>query len=142
MRSTIMWAEVVKASNDKGPYKLVRVKSDDHEFTATVIEPTGFHGSPMKGGKVLVALPDGDMGKATVIGGIAPKDRVDGQKEAELTLMNHKSAVSVKFGDDGKITLTGNVVINGPVEINGDITHNGNMNTSGVHTDSNGPHTA
>lgn len=142
MRSTIMWAEVVKASNDKGPYKLVRVKSDDHEFTATVIEPTGFHGSPMKGGKVLVALPDGDMGKATVIGGIAPKDRVDGQKEAELTLMNHKSSVSAKFGDDGKITLTGNVVINGPVEINGDITHNGNMTTSGVHTDSNGPHTA
>ncbi len=142
MAAMMFWAEVVKPSNDQGPYKLIRVKADGHEFTATVVESQGFHGSPMQGGKVLIALPDGDMGKAVALGGVPPKDRRDGQKEAEVGMKNHKAGTVLYMHDDGSIELKGDIKITGSLELTGDFTHTGNYTQSGVHTDSNGPHTA
>lgn len=147
----IFWGEVIKASNDSGPYKGLRVQADGHEFNAQVVETGGYHQSPMVGSQVLIALPDGDMGKAVIIGGQAPKDRVDGQKEGMITLKNHKRGQTIEFDDDGNvnITVSGNVTINASklvieadIEITGDITQTGDYNQSGVHVDSNGPHTA
>mgnify|MGYP003493605044 CR=1 FL=1 len=141
--ANIFWGEIVGESKDKGPYRLVRVKADDHEFTATVLEPSGFHGSPLKSGKVMVALPDGDMGRATVIGGIPPKDRWDGLKPGEVGVKNHKSGIELHLGDDGTLSLKATkFVIQADVEITGNITHTGNYDQSGVHVDNNGPHTA
>lgn len=162
--ATIMFGEVTTVSNDKGPFKGLRVKSDDHEFPAEVLETGGYHQSPMKGSKVVVALVGGDMGKAFIIGGQAPKDRVDGQKEGMVTIKNHKRGQNVVMDDDGNITVTlsathttdandvvvnastttinGDVEINGTMTFNGQINHTGNMSTSGVHTDSIGNHDA
>lgn len=154
---TLMWAEVVKPSNDKGPFKGLRVQADGHEFNAQVLEPGGFHQSPMTGSLVLVALVDGDMGKAAVLGGQAPKDRVDGQTEGMLTIKNHKNGQYLTMDASGnvKISLGGtcsikadkfvveaDVEITGSVKITGDITQSGDFNQSGTHIDNNGPHTA
>jgi phage baseplate assembly protein gpV len=149
--TTLFWAEVIQPSKDAGPYKGVRVQADGHEFNAMVLEPGGFHQSPMMGSQILVALPDGDMGKAVVIGGQAPKDRVDGQKEGMLTIKNHKTGAFTQMDADGNVNTetSGNVtikcaklIVTGDVEITGNITQTGDFNQSGVHTDSNGPHTA
>lgn len=153
----IFWGEVIKVSNDAGPYKGVRVQADGHEFSAQVVESGGYHQSPMEKSQVLIALPDGDMGKAVIIGGQAPKDRVDGQKEGMVTFKNHKRGQTVEMDDSGNVNITcsGNVTmtaaklivtadveITGAVEITGDITHTGANTQTGIHVDSNGPHTA
>lgn len=140
--ATIFWAEVTEPSNDKGPYKLARVKSDDHEFNAQVLDSMGAFGNPMKGGQALVVLPDGVMEKAVIIGGVPPAKRRDGTVEAESGMGNFKAGTEMIFKDDGTIVFKGKVIINGDVEINGNIQQTGNFNQSGVHTDSNGPHTA
>lgn len=152
MHNVVMfWGEVVKPSNDKGPYKGLRVQADGHEFNAQVLEPGGFHQSPMEKSQVLIALPDGDMGKAIIVGGQAPADRVDGQTEGMVTIKNHKTGQSIQMDASGNVTIdlsgtcaikAAKLTIDANVEINGDITHNGDNNQSGVHTDSNGPHTA
>lgn len=152
-----MWAKVVEESKDAGPYKLVRVKADGHEFTARVLESGGFHQSPLKDSDVLIAMPDGNIGKASIIGGQPPKDRVDGQKPGMVTLKNHKKGQTVEMDNEGNINVTisgehktdaSKVIINAPVkivgdvEITGDITQAGDFNQTGIHTDSNGDHTA
>lgn len=138
----IFWAEVIESSNDKGPYKLVRVKSDEHEFTAKVVDSMGTFGNPMKGGQALVALPDGVMEKAVVIGGVPPAKRRDGTVGGEAGMGNFEKGTEIIFKNDGTIVLTGKVIINGDVEINGNMVQHGNFNQSGIHTDTNGPHTA
>lgn len=157
MNATIFWGEVLKPSNDKGPYKGLRVQADEHEFNAQVIESGGYHQSPMTGSQVLVLLPDNDMGKAVIIGGQAPADRVDGQTEGMVTIKNHKNGQSISMDASGNVNINlagtcsikadqitmdaSTVVVNADMEINGDITHKGNNNQSGIHVDSNGPHT-
>lgn len=139
----MFWGEVVSVSNDAGPFKLARVRADGHEFTAQVLEPGGFHQSPTVGSQVLVGLPDGSMGKAVIIGGQAPKDRVDGQTEGMVTIKNHKNGQTLQMDAAGNVTITGGkLIVNADVEINGNMTQNGNFSQSGVHTDNNGPHTA
>lgn len=158
MSATIFWGEVLKPSNDKGPYKGLRVQADDHEFNAQVIESGGYHQNPMTGSQVLVLLPDNDMGKAVIIGGQSPADRVDGQTEGMVTIKNHKSGQSITMDSSGNVNINlagtcsikadkitmkaATVIVDANMEINGNITHKGNNNQSGVHTDSNGPHTA
>lgn len=157
MNSTIFWGEVLSPSNDAGPYKGLRVQADGHEFNAQVVEVGGYHQSPMQGSQVLIMLPDGDMGKAVIVGGQSPADRVDGQSEGMVTIKNHKSGQTIEIDANGNVNITlsgtcaiksdkmtvdaSKMTINAEMEINGNITHNGDNNQSGVHTDSNGPHT-
>lgn len=150
MNITAFFGEVVKPSNDAGPYKGVRVQADGDEFNAQVFEPGGFHQSPMVGSQVLVILPDNDMSKAVILGGQAPSDRVDGQTEGMLTLKNHKNGQFLTMDASGNIVVelggtfsikAAKLSIDADVEINGDISQNGNFNQNGIHVDSNGPHT-
>jgi phage gp45-like len=153
----MFWAEVIEESKDSGPYKMVRVRADGNEFNARVLETGGFHQSPLNGSDVFVALPDGALGKAVIVGGQPPKDRVDGQKPGMVTLKNHKQGQTIEMDNEGNLNVTingtnkidaGNVVINADVTINGNITidgsitQEGDFSQNGVHTDSNGPHTA
>lgn len=115
--SNLFWGKVLGPSKDKGPYKLLRMRADGHEFNAKVLESYGFHSSPMTDGESLIALPDGDMGKATIIGGLPPKDRVDGLKEGETGLKNHKHGQMISLNDNGDIVIkspSGIVHINPP----------------------------
>lgn len=139
----MFWAEVHEESKDAGPYPQAVVKADGDTYRATILNTSGFHGSPLKGGKVLVALPDGDPAKAVIVGGIPPKDRQDGFKPGEVGNKNHKSGVGFKLEDDGTFHVYGTKMkIDCDLEITGTITHTGDYNQSGVHIDNNGPHTA
>lgn len=143
MHINMFWAEVHEESKDSGPYPQITVKADGDSYRATVLESSGYHGSPLKGGKVLVAFPDGDPAKAVVIGGIPPKDRQDGYKPGESGIKNHKSGCVIKLNDDNSISFEASKFkFTGDFEITGNITQTGNFTQSGIHTDSNGPHTA
>ena len=140
---SVFWAEVEEESKDSGPYPQIKVKADGDSYRATVLETSGYHGSPLKGGKVLVAFPDGDPAKAVVIGGIPPKDRQDGFKPGEVGLKNHKNGIGIKLEDDGTISMNATKVkITADIEITGNISMTGAFTQDGIHTDSNGPHTA
>jgi hypothetical protein len=95
---------VVGESNDKGPFKLIRVVADGKEMDAEVIDIAGFEGSPLKHSRVLLLMADDDDGKAFAIP-YGPKvaDRTDQQKPGEFTLKNHKRQQKMVFKDDGSI---------------------------------------
>lgn len=99
------WGEVVKASNDKGPYKLIRVQSDGHELTAIVLESYGVQGSPLNKGQCLLLPIDGDEGKMVAIVMPPPSKRTDQQKEGEVTYINHDTGNSIKHDVDGNTTI-------------------------------------
>lgn len=151
MSNTSYYAELIEVSKDAGPYKLAKVKAFGNEFYVHIAEPQGLQSNPINGSLVLVTKADGDLGKAfgTVLP--PPKDRVDAQKEGEATYINHKAGQTMKFDEDGNVTITCSgtttinaekLVIKADVEIEGDIEQTGDYSQSGVHTDSNGPHTA
>jgi len=136
------FVEIVGPSNDKGPYKLAQVTSDGSEITGYLAESSGFASNPLKGG-IGIAIPiAGDEGKVVIIPMAPASGRYDGLKEGEAKIGNLKNGISAFFNDAGEIVLTGKVIIHGDVEINGNITHTGDNNQSGIHIDSNGPHTA
>lgn len=115
------WGEIIEESNDKGPYKLVKMRADGHEFVATILEPYGVQGSPIAKGQGLVIPVDGDMGKAVVIPMPPPAARVDQQKPGELTLINHKAGITIKLADDGTVTITATkIVLDGNVYLGGE----------------------
>lgn len=98
----IRWAEVVEVSNDKGPHKLCTVECDGKQMDAYVGEVFGMQSVPHKGAMVLIALPDGDEGKGVIIASMPrPKDRVDKQKEGEVTLKNHDTGNKIQHDKDG-----------------------------------------
>jgi len=98
---------VHEESQDKGPHKLVKVVADGKVMDAKVIDLTGVTGSPLKGSEVVILCADDDDGKAYVVAlGPATADRVDGMKPGELDLRNHKHGQSIKFDDDGHMTIT------------------------------------
>lgn len=139
---TARFVRIVGPSNDKGPYKLINVDSDGHEIEAYVMESSGFSSAPMTDG-IAIAFPiAGDEGKVVILPLAPAKDRYDGLAEGEAKMGNLKKGTVIHFDDAGNIVLTGKVIINGNMEFNGDIAHDGSMTTSGVHTDSTGPHTA
>lgn len=106
MPEEMRWGEVVGASNDKGPYKLVRVQSDGQEVTAIVLEPYGVQGSPMKKGQAILIPIDGDEGKMVAIIMPPPAKRTDGQKEGEVSYPNHDTGNTIKHDVDGNTTIT------------------------------------
>lgn len=104
--SSIRWAEVIKPSNDRGPYKMVEVESDGHTFIAHVIEPYGVQSSPLKGGQALIIPVDDDEGKAVALILPPPAKRTDQQKEGEASFVSHKTGNALKHDDDGHTTIT------------------------------------
>ncbi|MFP3921669.1 MAG: hypothetical protein ACLFPA_12270 [Dichotomicrobium sp.] len=149
--SHVRFGEVLEASNDKGPHKLVKIQSDGKEMIAEIWEPYGVQGSPPRQSTGLVLIPDGDEGKAVFIPKPPPKDRVDGQAEGEVTYKNHVAGQALKMDKDGNVTLelSGTFTVKAATfkveadqDWTGDISHSGDYSQSGVHVDNNGPHTA
>lgn len=102
------FAEMKEVTNDKGPYKLARFEAEKgHTVTAQIIEPFGLQSSPMKGGQAILIPLDGDEGKFVALVLPPPKDRVDGQKEGETTLINNKTGTKVTMLENGNIEITG-----------------------------------
>lgn len=95
------WGTVVGPSNDKGPHKLVRVKSDGHEATIEIIEPFGVQSNPIQGSKVLVMQLDGDEGKLVGIVMAPPARRMDKQKAGETSFASPHTANYMKHDADG-----------------------------------------
>lgn len=106
MPEEIRWGEVVAASNDKGPYKLVRVQSEGHEVSAIVLEPYGIQGSPLKKGQAILIPIDGDEGKMVALVMPPPAKRTDQQKEGEVSYLNHETGNAIKHDADGNTTIT------------------------------------
>ena len=95
------WATVVGPSNDKGPHRLLRVKSDGHEMTAEVYDPFGMAGNPIAGSKVLLVQLDGDEGKVVAFPMAPPARRMDKMKGGETALLSPQTGNYVKHDADG-----------------------------------------
>lgn len=103
----IRWGVVRSASQDKGPHKIVEVESDGKIMEVFVGETFGVQSNPHVGAQVLIGLPDGDEGKAVIISSMPrPSDRVDGQKEGEVTIKNHDTGNSLQHDKDGHTKMT------------------------------------
>lgn len=100
------WGVVVKASADKGPHKIVEVETDGKTIDCFVGETFGVQSSPHEGAQVLIGLADGDEGKAVIITSMPrPGDRVDGQKEGEVTIKNHDTGNAIQHDADGHTSV-------------------------------------
>lgn len=97
----IRWAQVKKASDDKGPYKLYTVETDGKEMDCIGVETYGVQGNAPQDCQALVLVPDGDEGKAVVIILPPPAKRTDQQKEGEVTFINHVKGQTIKHDADG-----------------------------------------
>lgn len=100
------WAQLTEVSNDKGPYKLVRVQSEGHEFDAIVLEPTGVQASPLKDSQLMILSMNDDTGQAIVMALPPPAKRVDEQKEGEVSYKNHVTENAMKHDAEGNTTIT------------------------------------
>jgi phage gp45-like len=116
MTRSIRFGEIKEASTDAGPHKLIRVTADGKPMTVKLWEPYGVQGSPTVGGEVLIFTPDGDDGRAVAIAMPPPKDRVDGQKQGEVTIKNHAAGQTVKMDADGNVSVecAGTMTIKAP----------------------------
>jgi phage gp45-like len=100
------WGVVKKASADKGPHKLVEVEADGKIIDCVVGETFGVQSSPHVGAWVLLGLADGDEGKAVIITSMPrPGDRVDGQKEGEVTIKNHETGNAIQHDANGNTKM-------------------------------------
>jgi phage gp45-like len=97
---------VHEESNDKGPFKLVKVMADGKVMDLQVLDITGSEGSPLKDSQVLILTADGDDGRAYgIIAGPPTKDRTDKQKPGEVMYKNHKRGQSMALTDDGSVKI-------------------------------------
>lgn len=115
-------AVVTKVSNDKGPVKLVTVKSEGKEMTVEVFETDGASSNPIEGSSCLLFPVQGDDGQMVAMIGAPPAVRVDGQKAGEKTYKNHATGNSIKHDADGNTVIesTNDIIIksSGKVHIN------------------------
>lgn len=95
------WGEVIEESNDKGPYKIVRVQSEGHEFEAIIVEAYGMQASPVKGGQIFILPFNADNGQAMAMVLPPPAKRVDEQKPGEVSIKQHKSGNRRYMDNDG-----------------------------------------
>jgi len=94
------WGVVVKPSNDKGPFKLIRVKSEMREFTAMIHDPYGLAGNPAAGTLVkLSSMGDGGMESAAPVD--LSKKRFDGLKGGEALVGNTETGTHTKMTESG-----------------------------------------
>lgn len=107
------WAQIIGASNDKGPYKILRVQSEGHEFDAMVIEPYGVQGSPLKEGQAFLLPMNMDTGQAVVMVMPPPSKRTDQQKEGEVSYVHHETGNKIQHNNDGdtKHTSSRDVIV-------------------------------
>lgn len=104
---SIRFGYVHEESEDKGPHKMLKVVADGKPMDVKVADFSGLTGSPLKGSEVLILTADDDDGKAVgIIYGPPTKDRVDGLKPGEVDVRNHKHGQSLKFDDDGHMTIS------------------------------------
>lgn len=97
-------AKIKAPSNDKGAHKQARFTADGHEFSAKIIDSYGVQGAPITDGEALIIPLDGDMSRCIAIVLPPEKDRVDQQKEGEVTYKNHKAGQSIKHDAGGTTT--------------------------------------
>jgi phage gp45-like len=103
---SIRFGVIDEESNDKGPYKLARVKADGKKMDIELIDTTGVEGSPLKGSRVLILTPDGDDGKAVgIVYGPPVSQRTDKQKPGEVTYKNHATGTAVTFKANGDMVV-------------------------------------
>ena len=102
---------VIEASRDKGPFKLVRIRSEMREFTALIDDPYGVSGNPEKGSLVLVEpMGDGGLEIARPVD-YSPK-RFDRLKEGETGFVNTKTGTTIKLDEDGHVQVDGKADVN------------------------------
>lgn len=123
----LRWGVVKTVSNDKGPHKVCEIECDGKKMTAFVGEVFGVQSVPHVGAQVVIGLLDGDEGKAVVLASMPrPKDRVDGQKEGEVSIKNHDTGNAIKHDKDGHTSVSTKADLNETV---------GAKRTSTVETD-------
>lgn len=98
---TNRWGTVVGPSNDKGPHKLARARSDGGEVTFEVIDPWGMASNPIAGSKVLLMQLDGDEGKLVGIVMAPPARRMDKQKGGETSFASPHTGNYIRHDADG-----------------------------------------
>ena len=116
------WGKVVSASNDKGPFKLIRVKSEMREFTAMVHDPYGLAGNPAPGTLVkLSSMADGGMESATPVD-LSAK-RFDQLKAGEAKFGNTETKTHIHMNEKGEAVVNSeaDVIVNtkGQVHLGG-----------------------
>lgn len=99
------WGKVAKASNDKGPFKLVRVESYGQEQVCEVAEVYGMQGSPPEGSRMLLIPLEGDEGKVVGIPMVPSAERFDAQKEGEQTMQHYKTKNRVTHRNNGNTII-------------------------------------
>jgi phage gp45-like len=118
----IRWGQLTGVSDDKGPYKLTEVETDGKRMNVIVVEPFGIQSVPHSNAQMLILVPDGDEGKAIGIAMPRPANRIDQQKEGEVTLQNHDEQQYVKLDANGNVNIVSpnaNITVSAP---NGSIT--------------------
>ena len=117
MTNNIRFGTIKGPSNDKGPYKLMTVTSEDNEIEGMMFDPSGSAAAPMTDGLVVIIPIAGDEGKHMFLAMPPPADRIDGLKEGEQHTKNHKRGQSVELNDAGDVVMkspSGIVHINPP----------------------------
>lgn len=98
--------EIIEVSEDKGPYKLVKVKVDGKEIIAKMQESYGIQAAPAKGSLCFIICPDGDEGRALAIIEPAPSKRTDKQKPGEVSYGNPETGSVIKHQANGDTIAT------------------------------------
>jgi len=116
------WGVVIKASNDKGPFKLIRVKSEMREFTAMIHDPYVLVGNPAPGTLVkLSSMTDGGMETAMPVD-LSAK-RFDGLKGGEALIGNTETKTHIHLNEKGEAVINSeaDVIVNtkGQVHLGG-----------------------
>lgn len=101
----IRWGNLVKVTNDKGPYKLAKFKADNHEVVGQIVDSYGIQGSPPEGSQALLIPVDDDEGKFVAIVMPPPKSRETGLKAGEVKLKNHTAGQSIFMDETGNTTV-------------------------------------
>lgn len=113
---------VIGVSNDSGPHKLVKVRTEGKEMVVEVIEPDGASSNPIEGSNCWLFPMQGDDGQMAAIISAPPADRVNGQKAGEKTYKNHATGNYIKHDEAGntEIVTKGDTIIrsDGIVHIN------------------------
>lgn len=107
----VIMGELIEESNDKGPYRLARVRFDGDEQDVHLLDFGGIVNAPLKDAQVLLFHVDGQPGKLFGIAMSAPKDRIDGNKPGENRVKNLKTGALIEQTDGKKTTMQDETVV-------------------------------
>jgi len=97
---------------------------------------------PKAGAEVMTLAVGGNRDHIIVFDAADRRYRMTGLSEGELAIHDDQGQV-VHFKRGGiHVESALGITLKGPIKIEGNVTHTGNYNQTGVHIDSNGPHTA